>query len=165
MSTNTAKSYKALKRAPENANTQAGKVVSAPGAFGNVVYGSNRYTACQLYPKPIERGLGFAIMIPGTEAHGGVWSELNRLRKRVSELSDEVARLRKLAEPEESSAEPGLTYDQAKSAALEMVRERGELRYSDLVFELGLSIDEAVHVFDGLEEEGYVREKPAASQD
>ena len=87
------------------------------------------------------------------------------MRKRVSELSDEVARLRHLTEPEELSAETALTYDQAKSAALEMVRERGELSYSDLIFELGLSIDEAVHVFNALEEEGYVHEKPAASQD
>ena len=55
-----------------------------------------------------------------------------------------------------------LTCDQAKSAALEMVRERGELSYSHLVFELGLTIEEAVHVFDDLEEEGYVREKPPA---
>ena len=76
-----------------------------------------------------------------------------------------MARLRRLAEPEESSARPGLTYEQARSEALEMVRERGELSYSDLVFELGLSIEEAVHVFDGLEEEGYVREKSASPQD
>ena len=46
-----------------------------------------------------------------------------------------------------------------------MVRERGELSYSDLVFELGLTIEDAVHVFDDLEEEGQIREKPAASQD
>ena len=95
----------------------------------------------------------------------GHWSELDQLRNRVSELDDEVARLRQLTEPEELSAEPALTYDQAKSAALEMVRERGELSYSDLVFELGLTIEDAVHVFDDLEEEGQIREKPAASQD
>ncbi|HET6452945.1 MAG TPA: hypothetical protein VFI02_00950 [Armatimonadota bacterium] len=80
-------------------------------------------------------------------------------------MSDEVARLRHLTEPEELSAEPALTYDQAKSAALEMVRERGELSYSDLVFELGLTIEDAVHVFDDLEEEGQIREKPASSED
>lgn len=55
-----------------------------------------------------------------------------------------------------------LTYDQAKWAAFDMIRECGELSYSDLVFRLGLTIEEVVQVFDDLEEEGYVREKPTA---
>ena len=167
MTTLTSTDYRPrrLQKLPRYADIQVREAVTSPQWSGEAAPTPDRYRgSLPLYGTAAPRAVS-ASRTMDTYGYGLSQEELKSLLRENLELKAEVSRLRQQQELSEVPGQTVLTYEQAKAAALKMFQERGEVSYSDLMFECGLSIDDVVRIFQDLEEEGLIREKRPCKED